>query len=202
MKSDRILKKAVFGGFKRADVLDYVEKLQRENVSLAEELRQKCADSSEIESIRAEYEKMKSELGGIKAELEEALPKLREAEEKAAALGSENAALRETLSSKENELSSIEREYAVFRNDKSNALIQDAMKYSDTLVDTAKESAGRALVKAGDSINAASLDIKTAGERVRTAQVNLDYSLNSVKSSVDKLIEELESAVDSLHPGE
>lgn len=207
--SDRILKKTVFGGFRRAEVLDYVEKLQSENVSLADELRQKSADVSRFEELKSEYERQSAEISQIRAQLDVTSENYNSLQTESDSLKSEiemlrkeNESLRNTVSAKESELTSISNEYAVFRNDKSNSLIQDAMRYSDSLVETAKESAGKTLVRAGDSINAASLDIKTAGERVRTAQVNLDYSLNSVKSSVDKLVEELENAVSGLHTGE
>ena len=41
MDNERILKRSLFGGFRREDVLNYIEKLQSENVALAEELRAK-----------------------------------------------------------------------------------------------------------------------------------------------------------------
>ncbi len=209
MNSDRILKKAVFGGFNRADVMDYVEKLQSENAALAEEVRLRSEDGRRLEALSREYEKQTAEIKNTKAMLDDARGRLNSfgqqisrLNDEVKVLKAENDSLKNSLSQKENELSSVSSEFAVLKSDKSNSLIQDAMKYSDSLVESAKESAGRALVKAGDSISAASLDIKTAGERVRTAQVNLDYSLNSVKAGVDKLIEELEGAINSLHTGE
>ena len=186
--SDRILKKTVFGGFRRSEVLDYVEKLQSENVSLADELRQKSVDSSKLDELMSDNDRQASEISNMKVLLENA-------EEK-------NLALEEQVNSLLSEVESLKAENASLKNDKSNSLIQDALKYSDSLVESAKESAGRALLRAGDSINAASLDVKSAGERVRTAQVNLDYSLSAVKTSVDKLIDELEAAAGSLHSGE
>ncbi len=209
MNSDRILKKTVFGGFKRADVLSYVEKLQGENVSLAQELRQKSTDASKLEEINDKFIRQSSEIENLRAKLSDTDGLNKILEEKIAALENEigslkneNSSLKEALSKKESELSDISREYAVFKNDKSNSLIQDAIKYSDSLVDTAKESANNTLIKAGDSINSVSIEIKTAGERVRTAQVNLDYSLSSIKSCVDELLQELENSAKRLIPGE
>ena len=40
MASDRILKRAVFGGFRRVDVIDYIEKLQ---IQLSESQKQSDA---------------------------------------------------------------------------------------------------------------------------------------------------------------
>ena len=180
MNSDRLLKKSLFGGFKREDVLDYIEKLQSENVSLADELREKSAECAEGVSAE-EFEALRAENEELKAEIESLRSQIQELEEKASADPSD---------------------YDKFSGEKSGALIQDAMKYSDSLVNGAKETAGKALETAGASINSAASDIRSAGERVTTAQVNLNYSLDAIKQSVDSLIEELGSVSEKICPGE
>ncbi len=72
MSEEVILRKSAFGGFRRADVLELIEKLQRENVEL-----KKAASS--LEEGRAELEEAKEKLAGLegqKAELEARLEKL------------------------------------------------------------------------------------------------------------------------------
>ncbi|MBR6702276.1 MAG: hypothetical protein IKI78_03955 [Clostridia bacterium] len=180
MNNDRLLKKSLFGGFKREDVLDYIEKLQSENVSLADELREKsaecsdCVSAEEFEALRAENEELKAEIESLKSQIQAA-------GEKAAA---------------------DESDYDKFSGEKSGALIQDAMKYSDSLVNGAKDTAVKALETAGGTIKSAAADIRSAGERVTTAQVNLNYSLDAIRQSVDSLIDELSTVSEKICPGE
>ncbi len=180
MNNDRLLKKSLFGGFRREDVLDYIEKLQSENVALADELREKSAECAEgvsaeaFEAIQAENEELKAEIENLKSQIQ---------------------ALEEKTVTEQSD-------YDKFSGETSGALIQDAMKYSDSLVNGAKETAGKALETAGSSIKTAASDIRTAGERVTTAQVNLNYSLDAIKQSVDSLIEELGSVSEKICPGE
>lgn len=180
MNNDRLLKKSLFGGFRRADVLDYIEKLQGENVELADELREKSAEC--VEGVSAE------EFDSLKAENEELKKRIE--------------SLESQIQSQEEKKSQEASDYDKFSGEKSGALIQDAMKYSDSLVNGAKETAGKALETAGGSINSAAADIRTAGERVTTAQVNLNYSLDAIRQSVDSLIDELDSVCEKICPGE
>ena len=180
MDNDRLLKKSLFGGFKREDVLDYIEKLQSENVALADELREKSAECAEGVS-QEDFAALKAENEELKAEIEKLKADINAFEEKAAEEPSD---------------------YDKFSGEKSGVLIQEAMKYSDSLVNGAKETAGKALETAGVSINSAASDIRTAGERVTTAQVNLNYSLDAIRQSVDSLIEELGSVSEKIYPGE
>lgn len=192
MNSDRILKKSVFGGFKREDVLSYIEKLQSENVALADELREKSAECAG--SVSGD------DFSALKSENEELKEKIRSLNERLEALGREKEELEAKLSQPSEQIN--RSGYDAFSGESSGVLIQEAMKYSDTLVSGAKQTASKALETAGGSIDSAAADIRAAGERVRTAQVNLDFSLNAVKKSVDELIENLGSISEKINPGE
>jgi len=254
MNNDRILKKSLFGGFKREDVLDYVEKLQSENVSLASELREKSVECAELSGIKEEYDELKNNYDSLVSraselssshqaladsnselmqranraealyesnlhELESLKAKCAELEEKsarsesAALLNSElearvlgaqaNVATLETeLSETKEKYSALETEFTKLSEEQSNALIQNAMKYSDTLVTEANETANKVIGEAGSSIGGATEEISAAGERLKTAQVNLDYSLNSVRSSVDALLDTLSKCSSELMSGD
>ncbi len=283
MNNDRILKKSLFGGFNREDVLSYVEKLQSENVSLAEELREKsaqCAEQggeiAELDALREanallrtqvnELTERDNQLLSLNSELsaeknkyeamaesnEHELSFLREkslkadnaltlnaelearvlsAEAKAASLEEELAFLKanpvipETVTvpaqeksteyddakllALESELAQMKERFAVLESDylrlseeKSNALIRSAVNYSDALIGEARETADRSILVANASIASASSGISDASKRLRTAQVNLEYSLSSIRNSVDNLITELSKQSSGLTPGE
>lgn len=281
MNNDRILKKSLFGGFNREDVLSYVEKLQSENVSLAEELREKsvqCAEQgsemAELDSLREENALLRvqvselterdNQLSALNSELSAAKNKyeamaesnkhelsfLREksvkadnavtlnaelearvlsAEAKAAALEEEIASLKASpvipetspgeeksteyddakLHALETELAQMKERFAILESDylrlseeKSNALIRSAVSYSDALIGEARETADRSILVANASIASASSGISDASKRLRTAQVNLEYSLSSIRNSVDNLIAELSKQSSGLTPGE
>lgn len=281
MNNDRILKKSLFGGFNREDVLSYVEKLQSENVSLAEELREKSAQCAEQGSEMAELDALReanallrvqvselterdNQLSALNSELSAAKNKyeamaessehelsfLREkslkadnaltlnaelearvlsAEAKAAALEEEIASLKASpvipetspgeeksteyddakLHALETELAQMKERFAILESDylrlseeKSNALIRSAVSYSDALIGEARETADRSILVANASIASASSGISDASKRLRTAQVNLEYSLSSIRNSVDNLIAELSKQSSGLTPGE
>ena len=283
MNNDRILKKSLFGGFNREDVLGYVEKLQSENVSLAEELREKSAQCAEQGSEMAELDALReanallraqvnelterdNQLSALNSELSAAKNKyeamaessehelsfLREkslkadnaltlnaelearvlsAEAKAASLEEEIASLKANpvipepvsapaeeksteyddtkLLALESELAQMKERFAVLESDylrlseeKSNALIRSAVSYSDALIGEARETADRSILVANASIASASSGISDASKRLRAAQVNLEYSLSSIRNSVDNLITELSKQSSGLTPGE
>ena len=71
MDSERILKKSMFGGFKREDVIDYIEKLQAENSSLAQEVRDLSARAADIDELNNEIVSLKEQNENYRVELEE-----------------------------------------------------------------------------------------------------------------------------------
>ena len=178
LSNEVILKKSVFGGFKRADVLNYVEFLQQENYALK---------TGADENLRA--------LPGQKAALEEEkallMSRVNELSGRVEALESELAAEKEK--SAESGLNPV-----AGAEEKSNAVIKDAVKYADSIVAAAKQSAAGVLAEAKGRIDSAAQDIRQANERAKTAQNNLDHSLSSVKDSVDSMLECLGGLKDEL----
>ncbi len=178
MSNEVILKKSVFGGFKRADVLNYVESLQQENYALK---------TGADENLRAISEQ--------NATLEEEkvllMNRVNELSERIEALESE-------LAAEKKKSAEAEVKPTVSAEEKSNAVIKDAVKYADSIVAAAKQSAAGVLAEAKGRIDSAAQDILQAKERAKTAQNNLDHSLSSVKDSVDSMLESLGGLRDEL----
>lgn len=95
------------------------------------------------------------------------------------------------LADAETKYNELVNDYNQLSGDKANAVIKDAMKYADSLVAAAKESAAQILAKANNAISSASSEISDANVRVKTAQSNLNYSLDSVQSGVESLLNNL-----------
>ena len=198
MSSDAVLKKTLFGGFKKSDVIDYIEQIQKENCSLKNELQLKETATSELDGLQKEYELLKAkydEQSKIAEELQNKNDSLMtinaeysvKLEEKNADAQKANVALADA----ETKYNELVNDYNQLSGDKANAVIKDAMKYADSLVAAAKESAAQILAKANNAISSASSEISDANVRVKTAQSNLNYSLDSVQSGVESLLNNL-----------
>ncbi len=209
MDNERILKRSLFGGFRREDVLNYIEKLQSENIALAEELRAKSAECSEngtlmddYESARKETEELTKTIEALRAENE----KLSKSCSEAAARANRNEAaaeeLRHELDSIGEKYEALENEYAKATEDKSNALIQDAIRYSDSLVAGARKTADKVINDAHGALGEATGEIFAAKERIAESRRIFDESLSSVKENVDRLIESLSKCSSELSTGE
>lgn len=160
MSKDRTLKKSIFGGFNRADVLDYIEKLQQENVALAQEVRDISIEKTQLQKENSE--------------LEEQIEELKSAYE-----------------SREEE-----------EDEKTPPLIKDAIKYSDSIVKGAKESAGKALSEASSAINSATEEISRVNKTVKDSKTSLETALSEVKSSMDSVLDCLSKCSEQLSGAE
>jgi len=216
MNNDRILKKSIFGGFRRSDVLDYIEKLQNENVSLADELREKSAQYAELESANEQNSDVSDELEALRNEMEELQKtcdalrneneELKKANSEITAKANKNEASYEELGHEMQALnekySALEEDYGKLSNDKSNALIQDAMRYSDTLVSGARKTADKALNDAHSAIGTVTEDVFSANEQIRTAQQMVEQAMSTVRTNVDNLVDTLSKCSSQLSTGE
>ena len=198
MSSDAVLKKTLFGGFKKSDVIDYIEQIQKENCSLKNELQLQETASSELDELKKEYELLKAkydEQSKITEELQNKNNSLMTINaEYSVKLEEKNADAQKAsvaLADAETKYNELVNDYNQLSGDKANAVIKDAMKYADSLVAAAKESAAQILAKANNAISSASSEISDANVRVKTAQSNLNYSLDSVQSGVESLLNNL-----------
>lgn len=228
MSAEKILKKSFIGGFRKKDVIDYVEKLQNENSELAKDL-----DSNKVNKEKIDlYENKNSELSAVvdaleeeKASLQAELRELKlnnvslleqnadlslKIEEMSSAINEKDDRLISAYDEKDKELAALadkkELEISELREkcaeleasvekisqDKANTLIQDAISYSDKLVSAAKETAEKYIGEAGDNVSAASEQVVQANERLKTARLNFDYSLDSIRDNLDTLINSLD----------
>ncbi len=192
MSKDKILKKSAFGGFKKEDVLDYIEKLQQEIVSLKRDASDCAAYKREAEALKSASEVKDKTAETLKAENE--------------ALKAENASYIEknaSLTLKIEQLNAIlekSKEDVAEYKAKYEELCEEHSKVTDVtkLVSEAKKNVSKITLDAKNSVESVRADVSAAADRLKTVCVNFESSLSSLKSGTDVLLDTLSSASEKL----
>lgn len=169
------MKTTLFGGFKKADVLAYIETLQSDTADIKKKLDEKSNESDELSNKIAELEKKLSELNEVNSKLTE---KEREVADLTSRLGeviAENGRYREQLDeyqSKSERLARAEKQIG--------AAYIDARRYSDALLDDARG-------KAKDIGAIASQDIKREANEIEILLKEIDVISRKFNSSLEQI---------------
>lgn len=176
MASDKILRKSAFGGFKREDVIDYIEKLQaqaladkrsaEESARFAEGL---AARANECDRLEKMYEQATEENRELNARLEALKEKNDEYERQLYNYG-ENFALLEA------KLSELEERCAQINDSEKqiNGLVLDAVLYSDKIIGKARDAARAVSDDARQTITATADEIDSIGSEI--GRISGDFS--------------------------
>lgn len=196
MGSESILKKSVIGGFKKEGVLNYVEQLQTEIVSLRKELNECSSCKKDLDSVSVKKEIAEKELCYLKEEIASL-------EEKNALLTEENKVLIERDAANSLKLEEAQVTIADYKNkikvyedkiarieEKFAEIEMNYRKYGD-FIDNARNSAAEISEKAKNAVDTAKAEIASANERIKTASINFESSVASMKSSAENLLETL-----------
>lgn len=183
MESERILRTSFFGGFRREDVLQYVEELKGEIAVLSEELRMKTSQISELSEMVDELSGRCEQAKGTEEKLTQTTSALEKAEMENTALKAENTVLTERFTAIDTEKAEMTRKAEEIRASEAQlgAAFLDARKYSDEIVTAANKKANETQLDASDSI------AKQASEVAR------------LSSDVDALAATLTKSIDELH---
>lgn len=203
MSSEKVLKKSAFGGFKKEGVLDYVEQLQAEILSLKKELNNTKASAdenrilaeknkrfeSEIEelknenvSLKTEKEKLISDNDALNDEVNGAKTVIADYENKIAMCESKIAEI-------ESKFTEIEAAYnkASQTDEKANAMMLDAVNYSEKLIAKANEKANLAVSNAESAVKTALNLVSEAADRLKTVRTNYECSSAALENGVENL---------------
>lgn len=183
MESERILRTSFFGGFRREDVLQYVEELKGEIAVLSEELRMKTSQISELSEMVDELSGRCEQAKETEEKLTQTTSALEKAEMENTALKAENTVLTERFTAIDTEKAEMTRKAEEIRASEAQlgAAFLDARKYSDEIVTAANKKANETQLDASDSI------AKQASEVAR------------LSSDVDALAATLTKSIDELH---
>ncbi len=204
MSSDKILKKSTFGGFKKEGVLNYIEELQAEILSLKKELNNSKSEQKEFDNLNNKAKQYESEISYLKAEniaLKKEIIELKEInktdkDELNKALESANN-LQTKIDIYENKVAEIEKKFIEIENSysaktteidsKANVMMQDAVNYSEKIILKANETAKTSMLNADSAVKKAFTQITDAARTIKTARSEYDNSITALESSVENL---------------
>lgn len=170
-----IMKTALFGGFKKSDVLEFIEKLQGETEDVKKSLDTKRAEALELKNKIEELEDKIEELSKVQAEISEKDAQIKKLSEDLENALAENKALNEKsfeFDEKSEKLRRAEKQIG--------AAYIDARRYSDDLVEGAK-------ARAKDIGAIASQDIKREAIEIETLLKDVDLISRKFNSSIEQL---------------
>lgn len=170
-----IMKTALFGGFKKSDVLAFVEQLQSETVEVKEMLDSKREEALDLKNKIDELEAKLEELAKVNEKLTEKENEVKELSDKL------EQALLENKQLSEKTVEFDEKTEKLRRAEKQiGAAYIDARRYSDDLVENAKS-------KAKDIGAIASQDIKREANEIETLLKDVDLISRKFNSSIEQL---------------
>ena len=170
-----IMKTALFGGFKKSDVLEFIEKLQRETEDVKKSLDSKRTEALELKNKIEELEDKIEELSKVKDEISEKDAQIKKLSEELEKSLAENKVLNEKsyeFDEKSEKLRRAEKQIG--------AAYIDARRYSDDLVENAKS-------KAKDIGAFASQDIKREASEIESLLKDVDAISRKFNSSIEQL---------------
>lgn len=174
-KEFTVMKTALFGGFKKSDVLALIEELQAETAETKASLDSKREEALELKNKIDELEEKLEELTVVNEKLNEKEKEIVELNQKLEEALSENKQLSEKsveFDEKSEKLRRAEKQIG--------AAYIDARRYSDDLVENAKN-------KAKDIGAFASQDIKREAAEIESLLKDVDVISRKFNSSIEQL---------------
>ena len=174
-KEFTVMKTALFGGFKKSDVLALVEQLQAETAETKESLDAKREEALELKNKIEELQEKLEELTIVNEKLNEKEKEIEELTQKL------EDALNENKQLSEKSVEFDEKSEKLRRAEKQiGAAYIDARRYSDDLVENAKS-------KAKDIGAFASQDIKREAAEIESLLKDVDVISRKFNSSIEQL---------------
>lgn len=200
MESERILRTSVFGGFRRTDVLEYVEELKGEIAELSkmfDEQNTMISELSEmVDNLTGECEQAKA----AEAKLAETAAALEGAQAENAALKSENEALTARFAKIDAEKSEMSKKAEEIRASEAQlgAAFLDARKYSDEIVTAANKKANETSLDASESIAQQATEVARLSSDVDALAATLTKSIDELHANIAALSVKLSKSAQAL----
>lgn len=163
------LKKSFFGGFRKEDVIDYIEKIETEKEELAVRLRalegkaEECSSlESRLDDANGANERLEAENASLKKQLAES--------------SAEVEKYGEALSAMEQRLEELQKKCEGITNSEKqiSGLVMDAVMYSDRIIGKAKDAAKAVSGDACKTITETAGEIDRIG--VEIGRISGDFS--------------------------
>ncbi len=200
MDSERIFKTCIFGGFKREDVLAYVDELKGQIASLSGDLQKKGDELSALQAKADELSALCKAGEEAKRALSETSEALSAATAQNTALQTENDALKAQLSAMDDEKRKMEEKAEELRETQAQlgAAFLDARKYSDEIVSAANRKANDAQLDAAQSIRDRAGDIARLTADVDAIAANFTRSVEELRAEIAALSSKLTQSAQAL----
>lgn len=194
MSSEKIgMKTAVFGGFKKSDVLAYIETLQNDTAELTSELDKKRAESLELRKKIDVLEEKTEQLSNISKVIEEKDTRIAELEAKLKSVSAESEQYKDRLLEYQNKSEKLSR-----AEKQIGAAYIDARRYSDEIVDNAKAKAKDIGALASQDVKSQANDIEQLLRDVDAVSKKFNSSLEQLHKDVYALSKKLNSSASNL----
>ena len=174
-KEYTVMKTTLFGGFKKSDVLSYVEQLQSETADIKAMLDSKREESLELKRKIDELEIKLENLNQLNDRLEEKENEVADLKVKLEIALSENKRYSEQIADFDEKSEKLRR-----AEKQIGAAYIDARRYSDDLVDNAK-------AKAKDIGAIASQEVKREANEIEQLLIDVDAISKKFNSSLEQL---------------
>lgn len=223
---DNHIFRSAISGFNRQDVMEYIEKTQKETAATVERLEAECEELRKSEDVlrgalsacSQEKSELSRQLENMTARLEEtktgweeqsgAAESLRgdvaRRDEQLRELTCENQRLAQRLAELENEVSNVRREkeqiaqLELEARNRCDEVLADARRQAEAAVQTADERAGEMLRSAQEQAEQTTRQASAAAEEtVRTAQESAQRLREETEAHVAQLRQELAQQVSS-----
>ena len=171
----KIMKTAIFGGFKKSDVLAYVEQLQTETADIKESLDRKREEALDLKRTIDELEVKVENLTEISKKIEEKENEITELKVKLELTLADNQQFKEKISEYDEKSEKLRR-----AEKQIGAAYIDARRYSDDIIDGAK-------AKAKDIGAIASQDIKREASEIEQLLKDVDSISRKFSTSLEQL---------------
>lgn len=199
MGKKEVLKKSVFGGFKKEDVINYIEQLQQEIVNLKRELSDCSAYKRDLEIMKNSKEQLEKELSAQCEENTSLKAKNSELTEINNSLNLKTGEMNISLENSERKLREFEKIAEKLKSDLAESESNlSKLKEAEKIIVDAKESATAIKTDTKNIVVNAHSDILSANDRIKTACVNFDSAAASLRASADGLLNALSQACEKL----
>lgn len=215
---EKIMRTSVFGGFKKADVLNYVEELQKQIEQLkedaeakeksisqlnekVEELTSRCGEFElENDELTDENEALTDENEALKASVEEKNTQLEAVKERNREMGENIAELTEVKKEYEGVKEKYENNAEELKKAESRlgAAYLDARKYSEKIVASANERAHSAAKATGDEIAKQANEISRLSQDIEKLSASFAKSMNELQANITVLSQRMAATAKNL----
>lgn len=199
MGNKNVLKKSVFGGFKKEDVINYIEQLQQEIVNLKRELGECSAYKRDFEMMKNAKDKAEKELFDQKEENTSLKSKNTELIEMNASLNLKAEEMQVCVEDCEKKLRESEEKADKLEHDLAECESNfSKIREAERIVSQAKSTALSAKREAKIGIETAKTDVAGASDRIKTACINFDSATAALKACTENLMSALSLACENL----